>query len=319
LEQLKGRYGETIDVAESAELAKAFGTKEASGMIKLLMADTNGLAQSVEQLGNIQGMGKAEDMAAKMTDQWERLEAVWFAVRASVFGAILPALNSVVGLMVDGLSVIVSWVDEFPLLGEILGWVAIGAITLGAVVASLSLAMGIGQMMSAGWALTMGTLSGVFKALRISTMLMTASTWLFSAALWANPITWIVAGIIALGVAIGAAIYYWDDIKATFADSAVFKFLGETIDWVIDKLNMIPGIDIDVSADMPATPELEVAKQSVQVTPELETMANIGTISPEMTAANQSQQNVIPFPAGVAIANQATKVNEAPMESSLMS
>jgi TP901 family phage tail tape measure protein len=269
LEQLKGRYGDTIDVAESAELAKAFGTKEASGMIKLLMADTDGLAQSVEQLGNIQGMGKAEEMAAKMTDQWERLQSVWFAIRASVFGAILPALNSVVGTMVDGMSVITSWVNEFPILGKILGYVAIGAISLGAVVASLSLAMGIGQMMSAGWALTMGTLSGVFKMLRISTMLMTASTWLFSAALWANPITWIVAGILALGVAIGAAIYYWDEIKATFADSAVFKFLGETIDWVIDKLNMIPGIDIDVSADMPTTPELEVAKQSVQVSPEV--------------------------------------------------
>ena len=80
LEQLKGRYGDTIDVAESAELAKAFGTKEATGMIKLLMADTDGLAQSIETLGQTQGMGKAEEMASKMTDQWERMEATFFAV-----------------------------------------------------------------------------------------------------------------------------------------------------------------------------------------------------------------------------------------------
>lgn len=259
LEQLKGRYGETIDVAESAELAKAFGTKEATGMIKLLMADTDGLSQSIEQLGNIQGMTKAEEMAAKMTDQWERLEAVWFAVRASVFGAILPSINAVVGSMVNGISVITVWVDEFPILGEILGYVALGAVSLGGVVAALSLAMGIGQMMSAGWAVTMGTLNGLFKMLRISTILMTASTWLFNAALGANPMTWVVAGIIALVAAIGAAIYYWDEIKASFADSAVFQFLGDTIDWVIDKLNMIPGIDIDVNADMPPNPELEAA------------------------------------------------------------
>jgi len=259
LEQLKGRYGETIDVAESAELAKAFGTKEATGMIKLLMADTDGLSQSIEQLGNIQGMTKAEEMAAKMTDQWERLQAVWFAVRASVFGTILPSINAVVGSMVNGISVITVWVDEFPILGEILGYVALGAVSLGGVVAALSLAMGIGQMMSAGWAVTMGTLNGLFKMLRISTILMTASTWLFNAALWANPMTWVVAGIIALVAAIGAAIYYWDEIKASFADSAVFQFLGDTIDWVIDKLNMIPGIDIDVNADMPPSPELEAA------------------------------------------------------------
>ena len=259
LGQLKGRYGDTIDVAESAELAKAFGTKEASSMIKLLMADTDGLSQSIEQLGQIQGMGKAEEMAAKMTDQWERLEAAWFAVRAAAFGSILPSINAVVGSMADGISVLTQWIDEFPLLGKILGYVTIGALALGGVVAGLSLVMGIGQMMSAGWALTMGILNGVFKTLRISTLLMTASTWLFSAALWANPITWVVAGIGALIVAIGAAIYYWDEIKASFMDTAVFQFLADTIDWVIDKLNMIPGIDIDVNADMPSTPELEAA------------------------------------------------------------
>lgn len=271
LGKLKQQYGDTIDVAESAELTKAFGTKEAAGMIKLLMADTNGLAQSIEQLGQVQGMSKAEEMASKMTDQWERLESTFFAVRAAVFGAILPAINSVVESMVNGIGVITEWVTEFPILGEILGYVAIGAISLGGVVAGLSLALGIGQMMSAGWALTMGTLNTVFKALRISTILMTASTWLFNAALWANPMTWIVAGIVALTVAIGAAIYYWDDIKASFADTAVFKMLSDTIDWVIDKLNMIPGIDIDVNTDMPSTPELETAMNVSPIVKEAQT------------------------------------------------
>ena len=262
LEQLKGRYGDTIDVAESAELAKAFGTKEATGMIKLLMADTDGLAQSIETLGQTQGMGKAEEMASKMTDQWERMEATFFAVRAAVFGAILPSINAVVGTMADGTMVIVGWIKEFPLLGEILGWVALVGISLGAVVAGLSLAMGIGQMMSAGWALTMGTLGTVFRTIRILTIAMSTSVWGFTAALLANPVTWVVVGIVALIGAIGAAIYYWDEIKASFMDTAVFKFLADTIDWVIDKLNMIPGIDIDVGTNMgamPTTPELESA------------------------------------------------------------
>ncbi len=257
LEQLKGRYGDTIDVAESAELAKAFGTQEATGMIKLLMADTDGLAKNIETLGKVQGMEKAEQMAAAMTDQWNRLEASMFAVRAAIFGAVLPAINDIVGGMVDGISVISAWVNEFPILGEILGYVAIGAISLAGVVAGLSLAMGIGQMMSAGWALTMGTLKGVFAMLRVQTILMTASAWLFNAALWANPITWVVAGIAALVVAVGAVIYYWDDLKKSFGDTAVFKFLADTIDWVIDKLNMIPGVDIDFKAGaMPTAPEV---------------------------------------------------------------
>ncbi|MFT6986231.1 MAG: TP901 family phage tail tape measure protein [Psychromonas sp.] len=263
LDKLKGKYGDTISVAESDELAKAFGTKEATGMIKLLMADTDGLGASIEALGKVQGMSKAEEMAASMTDQWKRLTAVSFALRAAVFGAVLPALNSVVGTMVDGMNVITEWVGEFPILGEILGYVAIAGLSLGGVVAGLSLALGIGQMMSAGWALTMGTLNGAFRILRIQTILMTAGAWLFNAALWANPITWVVAGIIALVAAVGAVIYYWDDLKASFGDTAVFKFLADTIDWVIDKLNMIPGVNIDFKAGaMPTTPDIKAMQGS---------------------------------------------------------
>ncbi|WP_419465710.1 phage tail tape measure protein [Aliivibrio fischeri] len=260
LDQLKGRYGDTIDVAESAELAKAFGTKEATGMIKLLMADTDGLAQSIESLGQVQGMSKAEEMASAMTDQWERLQASWFAVRAAVFGAILPSINAVVGSMADGMLVITGWTQEFPMLGEILGYVAIAGISLGGVVAALSLAMGIGQMMSAGWALTMGTLNGVFKMLRISTLAMTAATWLFNAALWANPMTWIVAGIGLLIAGVAAAIYWWDDLKASFADTNWFNVIAWAVEGLVDLLNMIPGVDIDLNAS--DTPEMNVAKQA---------------------------------------------------------
>ncbi|NOI15775.1 phage tail tape measure protein [Vibrio hepatarius] len=257
LDKLKGQYGDTLSVAEAADLKKAFGSEEAVSMIKLLMADTDGLASSIETLGNVQGMSKAEEMASKMTDQWERLESSWFAVRAAVFGAILPSINAVVGSLADGIVWLTGWTDEFPWLTELLGYAAIAGLSLGGVVAGLSLAMGIGQMMSGGWAVTMGTLNGVLKLLRISTLAMTASTWLFNAALWANPITWVVAGIVALVAAVGAMIYWWDDLKASFGDTAVFKFLSDTIDWVIDKLNMIPGIDIDLSSS--GSPELEAA------------------------------------------------------------
>lgn len=289
LDQLKGRYGETTDVAESAELAKAFGTKEATGMIKLLMADTDGLAQSIESLGQVQGMSKAEEMAGAMTDQWERLQASWFAVRAAVFGAILPSINAVVGSMADGMLVITGWTQEFPILGEVLGYVAIAGISLGGVVAALSLAMGIGQMVSAGWTLTMGTLNGVFKMLRISTLAMTAATWLFNAALWANPMTWVVAGIGLLIAGVAAAIYWWDDLKASFADTNWFSVIAWAVEGLVDLLNMIPGVDIDLNAS--DTPEMNVAKQA-------ETTKQGAFIPPENTfakVANEELTQVSPY------------------------
>lgn len=311
LDKLKGQYGDTLSVAEAADLKKAFGSEEAVSMIKLLMADTDGLASSIETLGNVQGMSKAEEMASKMTDQWERLESSWFAVRAAVFGAILPSINAVVGSLADGLVWLTGWTDEFPWLTELLGYAAIAGLSLGGVVAGLSLAMGIGQMMSGGWAVTMGTLNGVLKLLRTSTLSMTASTWLFNAALWANPITWVVAGIVALVAAVGAMIYWWDDLKASFGDTAVFKFLSDTIDWVIDKLNMIPGIDIDLSSS--GSPELEAATVAEKAERKpIPTMEDFSASSTVQTTAQLPPQMVQNFtaPASSRSAGNQTHIGE---------
>ncbi|PFG55748.1 TP901 family phage tail tape measure protein [Vibrio sp. ES.051] len=266
LEKIKAQFGDTLSVAESAQLDKAFGSKQATALIKQLMTDTDGLAGSIEQLGQVQGMSKAEEMARAMTDQWERLQSVWFAVRAAVFGAILPSINAVVGSMADGLMVVVGWTDEFPWLAEILGYVAIAGLSLGGVVATLSLAMGIGQMMSAGWAVTMTGLNSIMKLLRITTIASTAAAWLFNAALWANPITWVVAGIALLIGGVAAAIYWWDDLTAAFKDTAWFDVIAGAIEGIVDLLNMIPGVDIELGSKVD-TPEIRAAVQAEQSGP----------------------------------------------------
>ena len=245
LAKLKTRFGDTLDVAESDALKAAFGSDEAVGMIKLLMADTDGLASSIDQLGQVTGMGKAEQMASAMTDQWERLEASWFAIRAAAYGMVLPAINSIAGAIADGLTWLTSMTDEYPLLTQMMSYASIAALALGGVVSSLSLIIGIGRMMSAGWAVTMGTLGGVMKLLRLSTLALTATTWLFNAALWANPITWVVAGIVALVAVVGAMIYWWDDLKASFGDLGWFQTISAAIDGLIEMLNLLPGVDIE--------------------------------------------------------------------------
>ncbi|MCG9786307.1 phage tail tape measure protein [Vibrio mediterranei] len=283
LDQLKGKYGDTLSVAESADLKKAFGSEEAVSMIKLLMADTDGLAGSIEQLGQVQGMSKAEEMASAMTDQWERLEASWFAVRAAVFGAILPSINAIVGSMANGLVYITGWTDEFPWLAEILGYVAIAGLSLGGVVATLSLAMGIGQMMSAGWAVTMTGLNSIMKLLRITTIASTAAAWLFNAALWANPITWVVAGIALLIGGVAAAIYWWDDLTAAFKDTAWFDVIAGAIEGIVDLLNMIPGVDIELGSKVD-TPEVSAAVQAERNAPT--SIQPMAFEAPEMPTGN---------------------------------
>lgn len=283
LEKLQGKFGDTLDVAESDELKKAFGSDEAVSLIKLLMADTQGLAASIDSLGQTKGMGKAEQMAAAMTDQSQRLEASWFAIRAAAFSMVLPAFNAVTGSIADGLMWLTSMTSEYPVLTEVLSYAAIGALSLGGVVASLSLVMGIAKMMAGGWAVTTAVLSGVFKVLRISTIAMTAATWLFNAALWANPITWIIAGIVALVAAVGAMIYWWDEIKASFADTTWFKIIAAAIDGVIEMLNMITGINIEWRAgELPDVPVPETQPAIAKAVPVLPDVAALEASRPSM-------------------------------------
>ncbi|GHZ62150.1 phage-related tail protein [Vibrio cholerae] len=283
LEKLQGKFGDTLDVAESDELKKAFGSDEAVSLIKLLMADTQGLAASIDSLGQTKGMGKAEQMAAAMTDQSQRLEASWFAIRTAAFSMVLPAFNVVTGSIADGLMWLTSMTSEYPVLTEVLSYAAIGALSLGGVVASLSLVMGIAKMMAGGWAVTTAVLSGVFKVLRISTIAMTAATWLFNAALWANPITWIIAGIVALVAAVGAMIYWWDEIKASFADTTWFKIIAAAIDGVIEMLNMIPGINIEWRAgELPDVPVPETQPAIAKAVPVLPDVAALEASRPSM-------------------------------------
>ena len=112
-------------------------------------------------------------------------------------------------------------------------------------------------------------LSGAFKAIQ---MLMFAfnlvlrmssgAVLLFNAALWANPITWIVVAVVALIAGLGALIYYWKDVKKAaldFIHSLVgpfnkfrafletltpFKLWKAEIRWILDMVNKIPGIHI---------------------------------------------------------------------------
>lgn len=138
------------------------------------------------------------------------------------------------------------------------------------------------------------------KALRVAAL----TTWAFSAALLANPITWIVLAVVALIAGLYLLVKHWDMVKAAtlglfnaFAErwgafrkmiesnpilhflftplllvvDAVgfvvkhldkipewfgkfkqwlkglnpFEFLGKAADWIISKLNLLPGIDIE--------------------------------------------------------------------------
>ncbi|EOD5342635.1 phage tail tape measure protein [Vibrio parahaemolyticus] len=229
LEQIKGRYGDTVSVAEAAELSKAFGTQEATAMIQLLMQNTDGLAASIDALGQVKGLDVAEQMAGAMTDQWERLEQGLFSVRAAFGAALLPALLPIVGALADGASVLIEWTQLFPNITKWIGYAGITLLSFVAINGLLTMAVGIGKqamasyiLVTKGYGLAVAGVNSILKAFKVA---MLAA----NIAMMANPIGLVLGAVVAAIAAVGALIYYWDDLKASFGDTTWFQIIESAL------------------------------------------------------------------------------------------
>lgn len=272
MDKLKAKYGETMSVAEGDELKKAFGSDEAVAMIKLLMTNTKGLATNINALANTHGMGKAEQMAAAMTDQWERVTQAWFAIRAAAFGVVLPAINAVVGVFADGATTVLRWTHLFPNLTKVVSYALLAIVGLSMVTGTWMLVAGVAKLATLGLGIAWSVIMAPLNLLKAGLVAFRAIMLAVNIAMYANPVGLIIAGIVLLIGAVAAVIYYWDDLKQTLADWGVFdavqamidgaaagwasfmqlladlspfQLLGKAVDWLIDKLNMIPGVNIE--------------------------------------------------------------------------
>lgn len=273
LDKLKAKYGETLSVAEGDEIKKAFGSDEAVSMVKLLMTNTKALGTNINALANTHGMGKAEQMAAAMTDQWERVTQAWFAIRAAAFGVVLPAINAVVGVFADSATTVLRWTHLFPNLTKVVSYALLAIAGLGMVTGTWMLVAGVAKLATLGLGIAWSVIIAPLNLLKAGLVAFRAVLLAVNIMMAANPavlLAYVVGGLLV--GAIGLAIYYWDDLKKTLADWGVFdkiqsmidgaaagwasfmqlladlspfQLLGKAVDWLIDKLNMIPGVNIE--------------------------------------------------------------------------
>ncbi|WP_300674077.1 phage tail tape measure protein [Desulfoluna sp.] len=256
LGKIQGKFGDTLDVAESDALKKAFGSDEAVSMIKLLSADVDGLGDSINQLGDVTGMDKAMTMADAMVDPFQRWSQGAKALRIGLGQALLPVLIPVVEGMAEGAGAMYKWTQENPTLTRYLGYTVIGVAGLTAGVAAFAVVGGVASMTMTGFGAAMTLVSGVMTAWStVAGAGATVMTWL-NAVMMANPALLIAGSIAVLVGGIAAAIYYWDDLKAAFLDSTWgknimgwidtilggFSKLSGAWDWVKNKLSWVPGM-----------------------------------------------------------------------------
>lgn len=261
LTEIRSKYGDVIDVAEGDQLAKAFGSKNAVSTIKLLLTDINGLNDSINSLGQVNGMQKAEEMAMAMTDQSERLAQSWYVIRAAWGAAILPAFNDFVGLIADMGTNVVWFTEQFPTLTRWIGYAAVAVLGLVAAGGLFTVIMGASKMAMVAWGVAAMTWTGITTALSAGLSTLRSVMFALNIVMYANPIGLIVAAIAAAIVAVGALIYYWDDLKASFADISWINVLLTGLEyawkavevlfapllWAIEELADLAGIELDTS------------------------------------------------------------------------
>ncbi len=266
LNKLKGRFGDTLEVAESKQLKEAFGSEEAVGLINLLMKQTDGLSASITKLGRIKGMDNARDMAKAMVDPWEQFRAVTEGLRIAFGTTLLPTINDVLSSMTSGLTVVMAWTREFPHLTKWVGLLALGIILLGGAVGLMSVVFGIGRAALAGFgmillpfrALVMAAMWAV-KGYTIQHIIMATLFKLSSVAVFAFSKAFMVLNILLkavratlifitspVGILIAAIAYgiyklgeyfgWWDKLKSLLNSTKWGQALMSFLDKVFEKL-----------------------------------------------------------------------------------
>lgn len=190
LTKLRSRYGDTLDAMEKMEIQKAFGTQEAVAVIDLLYGKVGALADNTRSLSAAmrQGTGFTEQMAATMNQD--------IGAGIQLLGQRMHNLVEVIGKQL-----IPVMAPVMSLIGQVVNWITAFAekhstltriivISVGVIAA---LAFGIGTL-----AAVVGAAGLLWPILVSGIMAVTGAVWGFTVALLANPITWIVLGVVAL-------------------------------------------------------------------------------------------------------------------------
>ena len=208
LDQLRGKFGETMDAAEKMELQKAFGDTESVALIDLMYGKVGALQDNIVNMYG--SLGEGTEITKKMAsainetepERFERLQQRIHNVKETIGNSLLPTVNDLMGKGEEVLTKVGSWIEKNQDLVRVIMLVVLGvggflaiAGTVIAVVSGVGLiitkTIGAFKLLKAGFLLAKGALAPLI-----------GSVWSFTAALLANPVTWIVIGIVALIAAI---------------------------------------------------------------------------------------------------------------------
>ena len=356
LDKLQGKLGDLTTAAAGTALTDAFGG-EGARVIGALAKDTGRLRNGMEQLGNVRGLESADKMARAMVDPWQQFGSAVQALRIAFGQGLIPILEPLMAKLTGVAQTLTRWSQLFPNITRVVGIATLAIFTITAVMSALTLVVGISKMVWLALVTVWKILTwtgfrsiamflihvAIATTLVVSMMAMVTwiwlvrgamllwqgAIWLLNAALLANPIVWIVIGVVALIAAVAAAVYYWDEWTTALLNSEAFKWVSDQFqglsDWfssmggwmgmakaawdgiinifkgaingLIEMLNKIPGVQIDAAfGDLPAPPQMPdigVAQVQAQPAPPL-VMAPVPKAPTAMMPEMESPLRLVP-------------------------
>ena len=277
MDLLRGKFGETMDAAEKLELQKAFGDQEAVALIDLMYNKTDDLQNNIVSLYNT--MGQGETQALKMADainstdpsKFDVMKQKMHNVAEELGNAVAPAINGFLDQAGPVIEKTGQWISSHQKLAGVLMTIVMilgGFLTVGGAAAaviggigmmSLKCVTGIQNLKIAFTVLipilksaALGSKSfilglvGMAKQAIVTAVQalpgLIAGVWSFTAALLANPVTWIVLGIVALIAALVLLWKNWDKVVSFVSGiwSGFVEKIRAGADWIKSRIDSVP-------------------------------------------------------------------------------
>lgn len=249
LEEMRGKYGDTIDALEEQEMKKAFGTDEAMAMIKLLYPETDRLKKNI---GSMNGaMRKGSDTARKMAkdiltgpnESYMRMGQRVTNLTATLGKVFAPTLMFVADIIGEGAMFVADLSERFPVLTQIIGSAIIAMIALKTVMIGVKMAQIAWNAALITGASRITLFAGLQRAMAAATAVWTAAQWALNVALNANPLGLVVMAVMALIGVVALIVKYWEPLGDFFSnlwDGIVAKFQS-AMKWVTETVGKVKG------------------------------------------------------------------------------
>ena len=318
MDKLQGKLGDLTSASASAKLMDAFGG-EGAQVISSLAKDTDRLRNGMDKLGKVRGLEDAKNMAMSMVDPWQQFAAAIEGLRIAFGQALIPILTPLMAKLSGIAGTMTGWTQMFPNITRVIGIVTLTILALIAVMSLLTFVVGAGRMawlamvtvwkvvqmislrttavfilqkaFMLGYITVVYGLTAVLGLVRGVMLLWQGAIWLVNAALLANPVVWIVIGVMALVAAVIAAVVYWNEWTDALMNSEAFMWVSDQLtalsEWfasmggwsgmakaawdgivaifhtaingLIEMLNKIPGVDIETRfGAMPEAPGTDI-------------------------------------------------------------